>query len=371
MKHLFYFLPFILSIALPCSVKAEQSHSESPTEEQSKPTFGGYVIGKYAYYDDPTLNQTAGFSLRTLRLYVKGSALTDFRYFMQMDMSGAPGVNSGPKVLDAYGEWCKYDALQLRIGQFNRSFTFEPPINPWDVGFGDYSQAVLKLVGGADRNGEHSSVTRDAGAQIQGDILSLGGSRPLLHYQIGVFNGQGINQVDLNEQKDIIGGVWISPLDDLRIGAFAWRGSYSKELDGELITVDRNRWSVGVDYESDWVFRSEYIASEGGKLTSMVDYENCSLLADGWYVTLGAPIADNMKLYGKWDVYRDERSADSQISIYGLALNWWLHKDVMMQFNYGYVDSNNISYVISDSNVERLCSSKRYNQLQLQAHFRF
>ncbi len=151
------------------SAMAESSETAKAEATNTKPTFGGYLVSKYTYIDDAALNDAAGFALRTLRVYVKGSALEDFNYFMQMDMSGVPGVNSGPRVLDAYGEWCKYSAFQIRIGQFNRSFTFEPPINPWNVGVGDYSQAVVQLVGGADRCGESSSVTRDTGAQSQGD----------------------------------------------------------------------------------------------------------------------------------------------------------------------------------------------------------
>lgn len=363
MKKKFLTLSLLTSVLLPKVVHAE---------DNDVPKFGGYVIGKYAYNDDEAVNSTLGFSLRMFRLYVKGSALKDFNYFMQMEMSGAHDNNSGPRVLDAYGEWCKFDEFQVRIGQFNRSFAFEPAISPWNVGYGDYSQATLKLVGGIDRNGEYSSVTRDVGVQIQGDLLkNNNGSHSLLHYQIGMFNGQGINHSDLNSEKDIMGGVWISPIKDLRIGAFGWLGSYTKVLNGQKLTVDRNRMSFGIDYESDWVFRSEYIVSQGGKLSSILDYEYGASKSDAWYVTAGFPITKEFILYGKWDVYRDEQTPDSRISQYGLALNWWIHNNVMLQMSYAYVDSSIIFYTQNGKTVDRNPFTKKYNLLQLQAHYRF
>ena len=49
--------------------------------------------------------------------------------------------------------------------------------------------------------------------------------RRLLHYQVGVYNGEGINQKDTDQRKDIIGGLWVMPIQGVRIGAFGWTGS--------------------------------------------------------------------------------------------------------------------------------------------------
>ena len=156
-------------------------------------------------------------------------------------------------MLDAYGEWKKYPEINIKFGQMKRVFTFENPYNPWDVGYGNYSQLVQKLAGFSDRAGEHSSGGRDAGIVIQGDLFPAKDNHRWLHYQVGVYNGQGINHSDANKHKDVIGGLWISPVKDLQIGAFGWSGRY----EGNGVTVDRNRMAYGIKYESDWTFRSE------------------------------------------------------------------------------------------------------------------
>ena len=119
-------------------------------------------------------------------------------------------------MVDAWAEWEKYSFIKVKFGQFKRGFTFENPMNPWDIGFGAYSQATDKLAGMNDRVGEHSSNGRDLGLQVQGDLFkSQKDGHAWLHYQIGAYNGQGINHADRNDNKDLIGGLWLSPVKRL------------------------------------------------------------------------------------------------------------------------------------------------------------
>ena len=85
------------------------------------------------------------------------------------------------------------------------------------------------------------------GLQVQGDLFkSPDDGHNWLHYQLGVYNGQGVNHADRNDNKDLIGGLWLSPVKDLCIGAFGWAGEYSKDANGKKITVDRNRMAFGL-----------------------------------------------------------------------------------------------------------------------------
>src|SRR3712207_9391463 len=98
-------------------------------------------------------------------------------------------------------EWQRYTAVRVKIGQFKRPFSFENPLHPITQGFMSYSQNVQKLAGFSDRTGAHPSNGRDMGVQLQGDILPNASGRNLLHYQVGVFNGQGINTKDVDRRK--------------------------------------------------------------------------------------------------------------------------------------------------------------------------
>lgn len=328
-------------------------------EIASVPQFGGYLVGRAQYTNDRTSKNGGGFDLRMVRGYVKGTILKEWNYYIQLEYSGAPGVDKGVRLLDAYGEWKRFPEFSVKFGQMKRVFTFENPYSPWDTGFGNYSQLVQKLAGMSDRVGEHSSGGRDAGIVVQGDLFPAEDHR-WLHYQVGVYNGQGINHSDENKQKDVIGGLWVSPTKELQIGAFGWTGRYTRNN----VTVDRNRMAYGIKYEGDWTVRAEYATSQGGK----TDNRFAVTRADAWYVSVGAPLCKKLKAYAVWDVYRDEKTSDTQNALYTLALNYRLWKNLMIQGTYSYTDGSQAAY--SDTG-ERSVSKNNYHTAMLQLYVRF
>lgn len=328
-------------------------------EIASVPQFGGYLVGRAQYTNDRTSKNGGGFDLRMVRGYVKGTILKEWNYYIQLEYSGAPGVDKGVRLLDAYGEWKRFPEFSVKFGQMKRVFTFENPYSPWDTGFGNYSQLVQKLAGMSDRVGEHSSGGRDAGIVVQGDLFPAEDHR-WLHYQVGVYNGQGINHSDENKQKDVIGGLWVSPTKELQIGAFGWTGRYTRNN----VTVDRNRMAYGIKYEGDWTVRAEYATSQGGK----TDNRFAATRADAWYVSVGAPLCKKLKVYAVWDVYRDEKTSDTQNALYTLALNYRLWKNLMIQGTYSYTDGSQAAY--SDTG-ERSVSKNNYHTAMLQLYVRF
>ena len=204
------------------------------------PKFGGYIVGSYKY-DSADEDRNEGFGLRFARVYVDGSILRDFNYRVQVDFAGSP------RVLDAYLEWARYKFVTVKAGEFKRCFTLENPMNPWDICSGDYSQLSKKLAGFGDRVGESSMGGRDLGAQVAGDLFkSKRDGHYQFRYQFGVYNGQGINQKDLDGKKDWIGTLQYSPVKNLRLAVFGWWGNYVMKGVG---SVDRHRWAASVGYE--------------------------------------------------------------------------------------------------------------------------
>ncbi|MEG1861870.1 MAG: porin [Bacteroidaceae bacterium] len=330
------------------------------SENFSMPTFGGYIVGKYDWNDRRGQSTNGGFDLRYMRFYVDGKCFKDFYYKVQAEMCSAPGVDKGPRILDAFVEWQPSKAFRVKLGQYKRPFSFENPMNPWNVGFGSYSQVITKLAGMSDRVGEHSSGGRDMGLQIQGDLLNIGEDQhSFFHYQVGVFNGQGINHTDKDKFKDLIGGIWFSPLKKLQIGGFGWSGRYTNEnYLGNAKTkaqADRNRWGIGVNYESDWTFRAEYIASEGGVVSNSEKQNK----ADGWYGLVGVPMAKKLKVYGKWDCYRDNKEWNSLKTVWGATANYALCKNLQFQVNYSFTHDRATAI------------GKNYNTIDLQLYARF
>ena len=384
----YLFLPLLL---LAASAHAENNGNENTTGNESettgitilaprdsvssqtpkilrdmKPTmkFGGYIIGKFNWRDEDHTEENGGFDLRFLRLYVDGKVYQDFYYKFQLEVNGAPGEDKGPRIVDAFVEWQKFDCFRVKMGQFKRSFGFENPYSPLNVGLGSYSQATMKLASIGDRNGEHKSSGRDLGLQVQGDLFPAEDGHKWLHYQIGVFNGQGINHTDKDKQKDLIGGLWISPIKNLCIGGCGWNGTYVNEKynanapGNTQKKVKRVRWGAGVKYESDWSVRGEYMSSVGGVTTDVTQPRR----SDAWYATLGAPVMKNLKIYGRYDCYRAAKTWNSLKTDYGLAANYYLGKNLIFQLNYTFTD---------DRSRQNTAKDRFYNTLDFQVTARF
>ena len=303
---------------------------------------GAYIIGSYKYSDREGANGGPGFGLRLIRAYVDGSIFGEFNYRVQFQAGGGT-----PHVKDYFIEWARFKEFSVKMGQFKRAFTFENPMNPWDVGVGDFSFLVQKMAGMGDRLGEANMGGRDQGIQVQGDLFPIGDAQyRLVHYQLGIWNGQGINLADKNGAKDIIGTIQFQPLQGLYLGAFAWKGDW---VNGDGVTLKRQRISAGMKYDKDnWTVRAEYATNIRGERSQ-------TGAADAFYATVGVPVTDWLKVYAKWDELRDN---DVRHDMYSACANFRLHKNLNFQLEYRY--HNN-----------KFIASPKYNEIWAMAYIRF
>lgn len=227
-----------LALAALATISASAQDKKPQIQVLSNIKFSGYVMTQFQASDQED-KESNSFNIRMVRMALEGRLLQDFYWKVQIQANGnTSNLGSSPRMVDAFAEWQKYDAFKIKAGQFKRPFSFENPMHPITQGFMGYSQNITKLSGFSDRVGEHASNGRDVGVQIQGDFLKNNAGRNLVHYQVGVFNGQGTNQKDVDQRKDIIGGAWVMPIKGLRIGAFGWTGSYARK--GTWTEVDAN-----------------------------------------------------------------------------------------------------------------------------------
>lgn len=329
------------------------------------PQFGGYFVGSYKYDDAAGQNGGDGFNIRYVRLYLSGTVLKDFKYRIQLEVNGSPHIK------DATLEWVRWKGFQVKVGQFKRAFTLENPMNPWDLGSGDYSQLSKKLAGMGDRCGEASMGGRDLGVQLQGDLFKAHDGHYQFHYQAAVYNGQGINQKDLNRQKDYMATLQWSPLKNLTLAAFGWLGNWhSKEKN---IDLDRKRFAFGLRYTeptSGFMLRSEYGRSFGrkasdwdsatGAFTPQSLAQNGGDKADAWYVVAGMPVWRWISAYAKYDAYRDYATNSSLHTIYSLAVDLQPHTNLKLQLQYNFHDDKTVT-----------APERHYNQFWVQSYVRF
>ncbi|MBR0244220.1 MAG: porin [Bacteroidaceae bacterium] len=350
-KNSLLLLSFLLAAS---SLSAEVTTTPLPDQEpkgqgniveqlKQNTSFGGYVIAKVNGTTSDDAKAQADLGLRLVRLYVD-TRLGDFAFKLQMQVNGNTSGVNGPRIVDAWAEWQHWKEFRVKFGQFKRCFTFENPMHPWLIGGGAYSQLTDKLAGFNDLTGEHSSNGRDFGLQFQGDLLPGGtdGHR-WIHYQAGIYTGQGINFSDKNSRKDLIGGLIISPLSELQIGVFGWTGNY---VNADNETIERRRYSVGLNYNKDWNLRTEFAVDNAGEK------------ADAWYVTLGSPSFYRTRIYAHYDVLRNRKSWDGAHSQYGLSVQHSLFTNLMFQANYAF-------------HVNKNAADTRYHTADIQVYWRF
>lgn len=337
--------------------------------------FSGYVMSQYQYTGQDS-KESNSFNIRMVRMALEGRLMKDFYWKVQLQANGnTSDLGSSPRMVDAFAEWQKYEAFKIKAGQFKRPFTFENPMHPITQGFMGYSQNVSKLAGFSDRTGEHASNGRDIGVQIQGDLIKNAAGRNLLHYQVGVFNGQGTNHKDVDQRKDVIGGIWVSPVKGLRIGAFGWTGSSArkgtwdvtdanhnvvKNEDGSVKThsgvrsLSKNRYAFSAEYTAnDWTVRSEYIHSQGYGFTKTLTSgkeTDCNVnyaagdQADGFYALMIAPVISK-KLYAKarYDLYRPRAEWGTSRTQYEIGANYWIGKSIMIGAEYARINDRSLA----------------------------
>jgi hypothetical protein len=312
--------------------------------------FSGYGMVQYQASDQDGAENN-GFNLRLVRMALEGRAHQDFYWKVQMQINGntydPDKAKTDIRLVDLFGEWQKYEFFKVKAGQFKRPFTFENPMHPITQGFMSYSQNVSKLAGFSDRTGEQGSNGRDLGVQLQGDFLKDASGRNLLHYQVGVFNGEGINQKDKDNRKDIIGGMWVMPVKGMRIGAFGWTGSRAG-------VGEKNRYALSGEYtQDDWTFRTEYIHSQGWNSNFTSDK------ADGIYALCIAPIQKNkFHVKARYDLYREAKEWGRAKTFYEVGADYMFTKNLQINLEYARVN-------------DRSLEKSDYNMVDVELDFRF
>ena len=342
----------------------------------------GYGMTQYQYSGQKDAESNS-FNIRMARIALEGRIAGDFYWKTQIQFNGNTStLGSSPRMVDLFAEWQKYEYFKVKIGQFKNPFTFENPMHPIDQGFMGYSQNVSKLAGFSDRAGEHASNGRDIGLQFQGDFLKNANGRNLLHYQIGVFNGQGINTKDVDNQKNVIGGVWVMPVSGMRIGAFGWTGSYARKGErteivrvpfgtnfDQVITIthpdyrklNQNRYAFSFEYKKDgWTVRSEYIHSTGKAFAKSItnfndaNAKDCSInekigdKAQGVYGLVIAPLAQLPKnsridIKARYDMYQPNGKNNMQKTQYEAGLNFHIGKRISILTEYALVNDKTLA----------------------------
>ena len=368
MKKLMILALLVTGFALTANAQEKKEKSTIEIPQWIKNIkFSGYAMLQYQG-QDPEGNHSNTFNLRLARFILDGK-IGDFDWRAQIQGTNVTGPGQPTvQLVDLYAEWRKYPEFKVRAGQFKRAFTYENPTNPITQGWRGYADVVNKLSAFGDRTGEKSSGGRDIGVQVAGDLFPNANGRRVFHYQIGVYNGEGVNESDKDNRKDIIAGAWVMPIKGVRIGVFGWTGSRGAMLDpltGEKRSVEKNRYCISAEYDlNEYTFRAEYIHSQGwgaaspGNNVREISYENGDK-ADGWYVFGIVPLIKS-KLHAKarYQTYRNQKNWGTSVNQVECGLNYFFTKNLEMHLEYSHVNDRNLP-------------KHDYNLIDVELDFRF
>lgn len=388
MKHNFRILIGVLAIALPMSINAQvrpvkpnQGPKQAKVEKVDKeklekqerrekqkgglemPRISGFVQGMYqANLSDEGELKDNTLRMRRVRLSVDGNLSKTVSYKIQGDFTRSP------MLVDAFIKYKPCREFAIQVGQFKTPFTIESPINPVNLEIFDYGEAVQQLGGYKDVCGV-GALGRDLGVMATGSLFPVEGEEgykySIVDYSIGVFNGNGANQLDNNNRKDIVGRLEVHPgLKALTLSGSYYYGMYRNTTVEDEIAANgvargktvfpngvRNRWAAGIQYNDDkLVLRGEYISGQTDCKIGGLDEQGDALILDqilnskGYYAVAGYNFAIGKdKSQRLMPVLRYEHFDQVNSALlentnwYTAGINYWPLKSVNCKLDYSLI----------------------------------
>lgn len=275
----------------------------------------GYIQGGFEWNEasDPETS----FYLRRARVSLTGTAAKEkIDYRLQVDMANSP------KICDLYFRYKPLNELNVQLGQYKLPFSLENELyGPTKFEFIEYSYLTTYLVRNNKAFDGISATGRDMGVQLYGSFLARDGYS-IINYNIGVFNGSGINAKDNNSSKDFIARLIVKPIKGLSIsGSYM----YSETAFGSKEYMKAPRWSVGAIYDvRHWIARAEFAQADfGGNKTN------------AFYALAGYHFEKPWSVVARYEFIRDDFNTmdEDRVTIGGVYKPF---KFLRLQLNYAY-----------------------------------
>lgn len=296
------------------------------------PRLSGYVQAGYEWSDE-----SSSFFIKRVRLDLRGDIARKLDYRVQLEFA------SSPKIVDAYLQYRPFRQLNFKLGEYKIPFTIEnTDYVPLKFELIEYPLALQRLmgfaepiggryIGGVMQGGETLKDTgRDMGLTLYGTLVECDG-RALLSYDVGVFNGAGINLRDNNRSKDVVARLTLRPVRGLTLSGSWYGGEYGADC------LERQRVSAGVCYDRGrGVVRGEWIGGRTG-YAATEEYAAGTFDSSGWYVLGGVRLTPTLMPVVRYDtLLPDTASADSRQTNWTAGILWHPVKYLRCQLNYTY-----------------------------------
>lgn len=302
--------------------------------------FNGYGLLWYRYTEHSDVHHS--LSPRVIFISMTGQ-MNNFKYFILADF-----VN--PTVHEFWGEWSPRKELAIRGGQMKVPFSLENQMSLIDIETVSNTRSVSSLIGMADdvlfkTNGKNNG-GRDIGVTVSGKLLEKSGHE-LIQYNVGMFQGSGINTAENNNHQDFSGSLMFRPISPLRIGGSTYFGETVYAANGETDLTKtshiRNRWMLSSDYQTERFYaRAEWMHGN-----------DAGIKKEGLYGTaLYYVLPKQLNVVGKVDYYNNNKDINSEVIDYTAAVNYYFYKGCRLQLNYTFSDYSDAWGAKSGSSVQ-------------------
>ncbi len=301
------------------------------------PQISGYVQTGYEWSEDAST-----FFIKRVRLSLSGQLARQLDYRVQIEFCT-------PKIVDAYLRYRPFEALNVQLGEYKLPFSIEnTEYVPLKYEFIEYPLSLRRLMGFSDLCGL-SATGRDMGAMLYGSFCRRDGYS-ILNYNVGLFNGEGLNVKDLNRSKDLVARLMLRPFAGFQIAASGYWGKYGAS------SLKRVRYGAGACYDrGPVVLRAEWIGGTTGFLEAdgvrIVEQESA-----GWYAVGGWRVTTSLMGVVRYDTFLEDTAVRSTRQTNCTAgLLWQPVRFLRCQLNYTYEDYASRS--VSNRNVVSLMLS--------------
>jgi len=338
----------------------QQEKSSSTTnwlkELKSRITLNGYAQAGWSYQDANGQKQNS-YNLKRTLLWAKARITDRWSFLFMHDFSSV--------VQEFYTDYriTNDNSLTVRLGQFKHSYTMENPLSPTALELIDvYSQAVLYLAGEGPDPLNGVNYGRDQGLMVFGDL-----AKNMIHYELALMSGQGINRRDNNNQKDFIARLEVKPFDGFRIVGCGYLGTGNAvgtaAWNPDIKVGDnykRNRYSVGAEYKTKAYSPAKYKEARPASIRAeWLGGKDGDVGSRGGYATVCVPVVDALDVVASGETFDRNTSVDGwdQTNL-TVGLQYWYYKKCRLQLQY----------------TRCLCGSKigkDYNWLQAQVQVAF
>jgi len=313
------------SIRSEAAIKQKEDDSKKNFFQitSSKPIqIGAYGQFRYQYLQEKGKNDQ--FAVRRAYLDVKGAITKNWSFRLQADFAFTP------KAIDVYTEYKLKDYLNFTIGQQLIPFSLNNITPNTKLELDDRTQAVAAFSSrGGDVLGDNNG--RDIGISAFGTLIPIANDLDLIEYRVGLFNGTGINKLDLNDSKDVIGRVVFHPVQGLDFGGSFYSGFTpdSASLNNktkDILLGKRQRIGAELNYTYKFLnLKGEYIIAKDGDINK-----------NGYYAHLGAfLIKDKIQVVGRYDTYdADSDKAGNLNTNITFGANFIFNPNILLQVGY-------------------------------------